>query len=506
MAKLKQLIKNLLLLFFIIFAYGVYAQKYDQNWLLGYGNDSLNILHNNYLDFSKLPIKAISRKGILKFGLSFNASISDNDGNFLFYSDGCRIIDSQNNLIENGDSINAGAVANSFYQTGYPISQGGIVLPTPGKINEFDFLSSLIESTLQYGGQTVSILRHHIKNSLNNKLIVTSKNEVILKDTLTDSNLMACKHANGEDWWIIAPRVQSNKYYRILFNQNGFDIKGIQEIGTVYNYLSDWSGQAVFTPDGNKYARYDRGNDLTIFNFDRCNGLLSNPIHITIHDSADTFSMGCGLACSPNSRFLYVSSGLNVYQLDMLADSIPSSMTTVAKFDGFYDPFPTNFYLAQLAPDNKIYMCSSNSTYSIHVIENPDIGGIACNVHQHAISLPYSVIGSMPFYPNYRLGPLIGVNCDSVNATYAINKYDQFLVSPNPSDEYININNLSNDIFESVLIYDITGKLRSTSNKKNNNSIITIDISSLQNGIYVMFINAGNGARIIKKFIKHASN
>lgn len=108
---------------------------------------------------------------------------------------------------------------------------------------------------------------------------------------------------------------------------------------------------------------------------------------------------------------------------------------------------------------------------------------------------------SFPLYQKYPTG-----SCDLINSVSIELLDSNVYLSPNPSNEYININNVSNDIIESVLIYDITGKLRHTSNKKNNNSILTLDITKLQNGIYVMFINTTNGKRIIKKFIKHASN
>ena len=65
-----------------------------------------------------------------------------------------------------------------------------------------------------------------------------------------------------------------------------------------------------------------RTADLDIFDFDRCTGLFSDPVNITIDDSN---SLG-GLAFSPNSRFLYVSSVLDVYQYDTEASDIASSM------------------------------------------------------------------------------------------------------------------------------------------------------------------------------------
>ena len=459
------------------------AQKHDQNWVIGY--DVQFGLHNNYIDFSQKPVKAISRESKLKFGLSLNVSFSDENGNFLFYSDGCRIFDSSNNLVENGDSINAGVVADAYYNYGYPINQGGLVLPSPNTKNEFDFITVLIESTKMYGGHPIKLLNHHIIIDKNNKLSVSIKNQTILQDTFSNSDLVACKHANGEDWWILLPKIQSNGYYIILLDKEGFHTKGIQNIGPIYNYVSDWSGQSVFSLDGTKYARYDRGNEISIFDFDRSSGILSNPVHMDIIDSADSLFIGCGLSFSPNSRYLYAASTLSIYQFDMLSTSILDSKLTVAQYDGFLDPFPSCFFLMQLAPDDKIYICSAYSNHNLHVITNPNQGGIACDVKQHSLSLPHNLIGALPFYPNYRLGK----SSVGVIDTLKESKDDLVTLYPNPVVDQVTVEIKSNISDVEIILLDALGRKvfqKKLSDKKQ------FDISSLQASLYLYkIIHAG---------------
>lgn len=43
-----------------------------------------------------------------------NASICDTDGNLLFYYNGCRVIDSTKQMMENGDSLNYGRTWENF--------------------------------------------------------------------------------------------------------------------------------------------------------------------------------------------------------------------------------------------------------------------------------------------------------------------------------------------------------------------------------------------------------
>ena len=91
------------------------------------------------------------------------------------------------------------------------------------------------------------------------------------------------------------------------------------------------------------------GQFVEIYDFDRCNGGLSN--HRRMHYNAN---ISGGVAISPNSRYLYVSSYEHVYQYDLWASDIESTKVTVAVYDGYQSPFGSKFFMAQLAPDGKI--------------------------------------------------------------------------------------------------------------------------------------------------------
>jgi PKD repeat protein len=67
-----------------------------------------------------------------------------------------------------------------------------------------------------------------------------------------------------------------------------------------------------------------------------------------------------------------------------------------------------------LAPDGKIYINSNNRCSYLHVINEPDSLGLACEVCQHCVDLPSVNAFSMPNFPNYRLGHLEGSPCDTL--------------------------------------------------------------------------------------------
>jgi hypothetical protein len=241
---------------------------------------------------------------------------------------------------------------------------------------------------------------------------------IVIADVLDMGKLTATKHGNGSDWWVVARKYGSNEYYRILLNGKGITNMGLQSVGPPLT--SNAIGQAVFSSDGSKYASVHATGSagdpiyVSIYNFDRCSGELSNPVQFSYRDTA----WSVGIAISPNNRFLYVSSFRYVYQYDLHAANIEASRITVAEWDGFSDPLhpalATTFYLAQLGPDGKIYINSNNGTRYLHVINQPDSLGLACDVCQHCVEMPSINNFSLPNFPNYRLHHLEGSPCDTL--------------------------------------------------------------------------------------------
>lgn len=50
----------------------------------------------------------------------------------------------------------------------------------------------------------------------NGKGMVVDKNIPIIEDYLADGEITAVRHANGQDWWIVIGKFDSNEYYRLL--------------------------------------------------------------------------------------------------------------------------------------------------------------------------------------------------------------------------------------------------------------------------------------------------
>jgi hypothetical protein len=276
---------------------------------------------------------------------------------------------------------------------------------------------------------------------------VIEKKSIISADTLKAGELTAVKHANGRDWWIINPGYHVTKMYkRFLLTPTGIESLGFQSVGTPF-----WAGlgQAAFSPDGEWYARYNATGIIgmetfsfvDIYRFDRCTGLLSDHTHIQLEGED---GLPGGIAFSPNSRFVYASNWDKIYQFDLESDDIEASQIKVAEYDGFTDTLNlgTRFFMMQLAPDNKIYINIPNHPSSyLHVIDQPDSLGVACNVLQHHVELPIRNAFSIPNMPNFRLGALEGSPCDSIISSVETPKevLDEIKIYPNPTENILHL-------------------------------------------------------------------
>lgn len=362
------------------------------------------------------------------------ANISDENGNLLFSTNGVSVANTNGDLMLNGGGLNPSWYTSQYspHPSGLHLPQSCLVLPKPGTTGIYFLFHSTLDdppaSSAHYLYLTI------IDMSLDGGLGgVVSKNQVLINDTLNIGRITAVRHANGRDWWIFCFKAGSNIHYRLLLTPFGVSVDGTQAMGEVH---PPDNGQACFSLDGTRYAYYSGYYvDLELFDFDRCTGLFSNPVHVAIDDYN---GMG-GAAFSSSGRYLYAASTLDLYQFDTEADDMAASMVTIAHWDSTYSPSPpfaSLFNMAQLAPDGKIYISTANSGLCLHVINAPDEPSLACNMEQHGVALPRLNMNSLPNHPNYFLGPVDGSVCDSLGINVGVRERLPLLTVcayPNPS-------------------------------------------------------------------------
>lgn len=426
--------------------FSIYSQntidfKRDYIWIFGYFNTA-SYFGRAILNYNNDSLTITSNPLGLNLFLT-NSSISDCNGNLLFYTNGMYVADCTHQVMPHGDSINPGYWFNNFV-TGYIMPQGALILPKPGSTSEyFIFHEKYLLGSGEWIAYPSGLYYTKVIMNLNNGLgdvDPEKKNICFISDTVENGLITAVRHANGRDWWILIPKLMYNCYYTILLTPQGLTNVGLQCIGNAHPSFS--LGQAAFSPDGSKYVRYGDTmttavpNHFDIFSFDRCSGILSDHKSLSRSD-ANGIS---GISISPNSRYLYYSNNFHVFQYDLFSSNIDSSEIMVATWDGTVDPVnnlqPALFEMMQMGPNGKIYISAGNTPY-LHVIESPDNEGIACNVQQHLIQMPYFNDNSIPNFPNFRLGPLEGSICDSLGIRGRVTYDNSFNVPMDLSRVYL---------------------------------------------------------------------
>jgi hypothetical protein len=508
----KHMIMNTSRLFWFVFLFTLVltvdtlAQgKRDYQWIIGYDQvapqDQAISLNFNYCPVYISPISTVhdlSMEGS-------NTSMSDKNGNLLFYSNGCYIVNAAGEKMENGDTINPGVMQTAYCKAGgSPWTQGVISIPAPGSDSlyyvfnlDMDLPYFMVDTFI---GIAPERLYYHVVDMSKASGLgrVVAKTQIAVQDTFGRGNIQAVQHANGVDWWVITPKSHSNCYFMTLVNAQGVQSPFLTCAGKVWGDY-DTQGQAVFSPDGEKFIRFTPRSGVNIYDFDNETGNLSNPIWIDMPNNPLTFHVSGG-AVSPSSRYLYATALRNAYQFDLQAQDIAASKVLIAEWDGYSNPYPTIFYLAALAPDNKIYIGGTSSHSFLHVIHYPDSAGIQCGFEQRGVSLPSNNFATIPNFPKYRSVPT-PVDCDSlVNSSKVVQLQSPIKIFPNPATDQLNISGLEGNVV--LTITDISGK--TVFLKKGDwpsDGQETLEISSLAPGLYFVLFQQNQTVQQ-GKFIK----
>ena len=265
--------------------------RHDNNWVfanLHLGGSLLNF------DGDSLNVTTLGTTG--GRAREALACMSDKEGNLLFYTNNCTVFNKNHEVMENGEGLNPGIIQTywcSVNPYANPYNQSIITVPMPGQDSTY-LLFHVDSEVYNFGGPGGSfvtpkhLLMTEVDMSANNGLgKVLSKNSIVIEDTLAGVKLSAVRHANGHDWWLIIPEYKSNCYYSVLVTPNGNIVSSKQCLGYVWNKY-DESGGALFTNNGGKFIRSNDMNGLNIFDFDRCDGTLFNPIRFSLAPDSNT--------------------------------------------------------------------------------------------------------------------------------------------------------------------------------------------------------------------------
>lgn len=397
--------KNLIYFLFLFLAsLNATAQGEANNWYFGDGA-GIRFLNNG----SVVPLDGSAME--TNEGCS---TISDVNGNLLFYTDGRNVWDRNHIKMPNGD-YNAGTGL-----LGDPSSsQSGLIIPNknnpniyyiitvdePHHENAAVFPGQFTGTYTDAAGGTVPDADDGFNNGVNYSIVDLSiigpngsTGDVITRNTplvtydaaLIDEikykcseKITAVKANTANGYWVITQFI--NKFYSFYVDDTGVNatpvITEIDPIVTTSGYRRNAIGYLKASPDGKKIAiaHMQRGGTpggeatngaVYLYDFDDATGVVSNAVVIS------TNTAPYGIEFSAEAKKLYVSydavpqQGSNLSQYDLLSGDVAASRIIIAS--------TSQSGALQLGPNGKIYRARAQSP-SIDVINNPEETGNLCN-------------------------------------------------------------------------------------------------------------------------------
>lgn len=402
----------------VLFTTPSFSQKEAAIWYFGV---------NAGLDFnSGSPVALTNGKLSTAEGC---ASISDKNGNLLFYTDGSVVYDKSHQVMPNG-----------FGLLGHNSStQSAIIVPKPNNQNVYYIFTvdepnpsntdddPLNDKDPPNNGLNYSVVDLRLNNGLGD--ITNEEKNVHLITYNTDNQeevkfkcsekITAVQHGDGVSFWVITHF--KNNFYSFKIGTDGVDKKPVKTTTstniTTGGYNSNAIGYLKASPNGKKIAMANtstkpsnelgpKGNiirntgTVLLYDFNSTTGTLGNEIKLLSNSNP------YGLEFSAKSKKLYITTnnfnsesvitGSSLLQFDLRSSNIISSNKTINTSSNVAGAL-------QLAIDEKIYRSGypilSEGSTKLSVINNPELDGTNCTYLQNAIDLKVKTIklGLPPF-------------------------------------------------------------------------------------------------------------
>lgn len=373
-----------ILIVFLFSSLAGHSQGPANNWYFGGGAG---------ISFNTSPPTTLTNGKL--YTLEGCASISNDNGQLLFYTDGRVVYNRNGEIMENGTGLLGDQSS----------SQSAIIIPLPLSTTVYyiftvDVIRIDDNNNIASNGVNYSI----VDFSENPDGVITSKNNRLLNYSAEKLSAVI-KGCDSHTVWMVTLSTESkslpfdinfpenlNTFYAYALTPNGLDLLPV--VSKTNIEVSDRRGNLKFSPNGKKLAAAHAISGLHLLDFDAESGRISNPVWV---DMKSSDFAPYGVEFSPNSEFLYVSSSndgdpfdpasihtSSLFQYDILNPNINSTQVLLDS---------QNYYRGslQLGPDGKIYRALSRGYQdglpNLGVIDNPNARGTASNYMDKAINL-----------------------------------------------------------------------------------------------------------------------
>ncbi len=464
--------KKILFHLAFLFPFICYSQKQVNIWYFG---------NHAGLDFNYTPPAPLlnGQTDFAHAGMLWNegcSSVSDSSGTLLFYTNGEKVWNQIHQIMPNGSGLMGHSSS----------TQSSIIIPKPGSSRFFylfttDASENNFQAGLRYSKVDMcldGVLGDVISNEINVKLL----------DSVTEK-LISIKHSNGNDYWIITHKNNSDKFYSVRLTSSGIVDTVISNTGPIdANVSGATGGQMVSSPNGLKlaYAKPSALNGFTLIaDFDPSTGIVSNGQSLTTNGTE------YAVAFSANNSKLYFSTvgHREIYQYDLNAGNISA---IIASKTFIFSSGPDGWEGMQLAPDGRIYISRAGKGY-LSAIEYPDSLCPSCNYIDSAVYLggQKASFGLPNFIAGYNYS---NTSYDCSSSVNDISIAESISVFPNPTAGSFSIRSSSE--YQSISIYNSLGELVYENKKPSKNQ--EIDLDKQHTGVYFCRVKFEGGEKILK--------
>ena len=339
---------------------GYTYDRMNYNWF--FGNNAGITFNPIQVGATPTPLSGamVSQEGV--------ASISNQEGQLLFYTNGETVYTSGHTVMSNGNGLASSGTS----------TQSSIIIPKPDSNKYYIFTTDFDGNP---NGFEYSIVNMDLEGGLGK---VETKNIKLINSPLSEK-VTACSHSNEDDYWVITHTSGDTSFYSYKISSAGLSGPVITSIGSTHNTAR---GYMKTSPDCTKLISLLYDEDIIdIFDFESSAGTLSNFMTIT----GKTFDVGpYGLEFSSDSSKFYVSEGAGekVYQYNLsytAGTDILDNEIEVVNISG------SSLGALQMAPDERIYVADSGTT-NLHVIHRPNGLGVQCNFQENGFNLSSSTV------------------------------------------------------------------------------------------------------------------
>ena len=413
--------KRFLIVFFWCYTTFIFAQKETNSWYFG---------ENAGLDFnSGTPTALINGALVTREGC---ATISDKNGNLLFYTDGVTVYNKNHGIMLNGTGLKG---HNSS-------THSALIVPKPS--NPTIYYVFTVDELAGANGLQYTEVDMSIDGGLGG--VTSNKNKLIL--TPATEKITAIKSSIAEEYWVVSHKWNSNEFMTYKVSSSG--VNTIPVISAVGSFIGGAEttkaiGSIKISPDGAKLAVVNgRGlAEVQLFDFDAATGVMSNPSTLMDLDN-ETYQTPYGLEFSSNSKVLYVSvHNDGIYQYNLDAGSETAMVNSKQKINSIVKVYGA----LQLATNGKIYIAVENNNF-LDVINKPNELGFSADYQNNGIELggKKSKLGLPPFIQSY-----FNIAVQFENVCYGNNTLFKLLdtvdsVTWDFDDLASGVNNISTDI------------------------------------------------------------